>query len=83
MRLFLERMEHGLPLEVPFCRGMNLEIKTDAIDTLCVPKSGAHIFLPIEEKGYRVNDDFLNRQFIVLDPDGYMLRFSHNISKKK
>ena len=71
-------------LEAPFGRGMNLEIKTDKIDELyeCVEKAGAPIFLPIEEKRYRV-DDFLlvNRQFIVLDPDGYMLRFSENISE--
>lgn len=71
-------------LEVPFGRGMNLEIETDKIDELynCVQKSGASVFLPIEEKRYRVDDALLvNRQFIVLDPDGYMLRFSQNITE--
>lgn len=73
-------------LEAPFGRGMNLEIRTDKIDELynCVQKTGAPIFLPIEEKRYRVNDALLvNRQFIVLDPDGYMLRFSQNITEIK
>lgn len=71
-------------LEAPFGRGMNLEIKTDKIDDLydCVQKARAPIFLPIEEKEYRMDDSMLvNRQFIVLDPDGYMLRFSQNIAK--
>jgi uncharacterized glyoxalase superfamily protein PhnB len=73
-------------LETPFGRGMNLEVRTDKIDELydCVQKTGAPIFLPIEEKRYRVNDTLLvNRQFIVLDPDGYMLRFSQNITEIK
>ena len=73
-------------LEAPFGRGMNLEIRTDKIDELydCVQKTGATIFLPIEEKRYRVNDALLvTRQFIVLDPDGYMLRFSQNITEIK
>jgi uncharacterized glyoxalase superfamily protein PhnB len=71
-------------LESPFGRGMNLEIKTNKIDELydSVLKAGAPVFLPIEEKRYRVNDILLvNRQFIVLDPDGYMLRFSQNIDE--
>lgn len=63
-------------LEKPFGRGMNLEVRTIQIDELYhhVQQSGAIIFLPIEEKWYRVNDiEVGNRQFIVLDPDGYML----------
>jgi hypothetical protein len=36
----------------------------------------------MEEKWYGVNDsEVLNRQFIVLDPDGYMFRFSQNITE--
>ena len=70
------------PLETPFGRGMNLEIKTDKIDYLYnhVQEAKAHIFLPIEEKSYQAGSvELINRQFIVLDPDGYMLRFSQNI----
>ena len=69
-------------LEKPFGRGMNLEIRTTQIDELYnhVQQSGATIFLPIEEKWYRVNDTEVgNRQFIVLDPDGYMLRFAQDL----
>lgn len=73
------------PLETPFGRGINFQIETNKIDTLydCVQNTGANIFLPIEEKWYRANDIELGkRQFIVLDPDGYMLRFSQNIGKR-
>jgi uncharacterized glyoxalase superfamily protein PhnB len=73
-------------LEAPFGRGMNLEIKTNKIDALYehAQKAGASIFLPIEEKRYRAHDFLLvNLQFVVLDPDGYMLRFSENINEIK
>ncbi len=74
------------PLEVPFGRGINLEIKTDKIDELYhrVQKAGANIFLPIEEKWYRAeNVELGNRQFIVLDPDGFMLRFAQDLGERK
>lgn len=73
------------PLERPFGRGINLQIKTTQVDELYdhVQKSGGNIFLPIEEKWYRANDILLgNRQFIVLDPDGYMLRFFQDLGEK-
>lgn len=73
-------------LETPFGRGINLEIKTNMIDDLYdrVQQSQAHIFLPIEERWYRANDKELRiRQFIVLDPDGYLLRFSQDIGERK
>lgn len=74
------------PLEKPFGRGLNLEIETDNVDLLYdrVKQSGAPIFLPIEEKWYRANNVELgNRQFIVLDPDGYMLRFAEHLGERK
>ena len=74
------------PLEVPFGRGINLQIKTDRVNDLydCVQKAGANIFLPIEEKWYRANDVELgNLQFIVLDPDSYMLRFFQDLGERK
>ncbi len=68
--------------EPPFGNGMNLEIVTDKIDELYerVQQDNAKIYLPIENKSYRAADVMLRRrQFIVLDPDGYMLRFSEVI----
>jgi uncharacterized glyoxalase superfamily protein PhnB len=72
-------------LEKPFGRGINLQMVTDDVDALYqhVQKSGAHIFLPMEEKWYGADDKELgNRQFIVLDPDGYMLRFFQDLGER-
>lgn len=72
-------------LEKPFGRGINLEIRTENVDELYsrVQQSGATIFLPIEEKWYRMKEvEVGNRQFIVLDPDGYILRFAENIGAR-
>ena len=74
------------PLEAPFGRGMNLEICTDKIDDLYarVQAAGAKLFWPIEEKWYRADDLYLGtKQFIVLDPDGYLLRFSESLGSRK
>jgi catechol 2,3-dioxygenase-like lactoylglutathione lyase family enzyme len=73
------------PLEAPYGRGINLQIKTDKIDELYahVQKSGAHIFLAMEERWYRCDDVFLgNRQFLVQDPDGYLLRFFEDLGER-
>jgi catechol 2,3-dioxygenase-like lactoylglutathione lyase family enzyme len=73
------------PLEAPCGRGVNLQIETTEIDALYdkVKLSEMPIYLPIEEKWYRSNEVLLgNRQFIVLDPDGYMLRFFQDIGER-
>lgn len=73
-------------LEKPFGRGINFQIRTSNIDALYkdVQQSSANIFLAIEEKWYRMNDiEVGNRQFIVLDPDGYMLRFAEDLGSRK
>lgn len=70
-------------LEYPFGRGINLEIKTDKIEALYenIQKRSIAFFLPLEEKQYRINDSqLINLQFIILDPDGYLLRFSQTIA---
>lgn len=73
------------PLETPFGRGINLQMETTKVDELYnrVQKAGANIFLPIEERWYRANNvEIGNRQFIVLDPDGYMLRFFQYLGER-
>lgn len=74
------------PLEVPFGRGINLQIETDKVDDLYahVQKAGVTVFLPMEEKWYRADDvEVGNRQFIVQDPDGYLLRFFQHLGERK
>jgi catechol 2,3-dioxygenase-like lactoylglutathione lyase family enzyme len=73
------------PLEQPYGRGMNLQIDVSDVDTLydAVRSAGALVFLPIEEKWYRREDRLLgNRQFVVQDPDGYLLRFFRDLGTR-
>lgn len=69
----------------PFGRGMNLEIEVEDVEALhasCL-RHGARIFLAMEEKWYRRDVLLLGvRQFIVLDPDGYLLRLSQSLGTK-
>ena len=66
------------PLERPFGRGLNLQIITSHVDKLYqrIQQANIEIFLSIEEKWYQASESKIgHRQFIILDPDGYMLRF--------
>ncbi len=45
--------------------------------------AGAALVLPIEEKWYRRDETLLsNRQFVVQDPDGYLLRFFEDLGTR-
>jgi len=73
------------PLSYPYGRGMNLEVEVESAVSLheACRNAGARIFLEIEEKWYRRDAIFLGvRQFIVQDPDGYLLRFSEPLGEK-
>jgi len=70
------------PIQQPFGRGINLTIMTGDVDSLYehVKSKGALLFLEMEEKWYRIKDVYKgNRQFIVQDPDGYLIRFFQDI----
>ena len=72
-------------LEHPYGRGMNLQIQVSAVDALHngVIRANAPIYLPMEEKWYRTGDHLSgNRQFIVADPDGYLLRFFEDLGSR-
>ena len=73
-------------LEIPFGRGINFQIKTSHIAALYekVQLNNATIFLPMEKKWYRAGDmELCQSQFIILDPDGYMLRFVEFIDERR
>lgn len=90
-RLMLDEVREGkrswfaAPAEAPFGRGVNLQMETKDIDPLYahVIKTGATVFMPIEDQWYRVDKMFLcSRQFIVQDPDGYLLRFFQDVGER-
>ena len=70
------------PLERPFGRGLNFEITVPDVQPILDRLSEANwpLFLSPEEKWYRVHDQSTGvRQFLVQDPDGYLLRFSQSL----
>ncbi len=73
------------PLEQPYGRGINLQIWTQDVEALYQQALDhqAVIFLPLEEKWYRRDDRLMgNRQFVVQDPDGYLLRFAQDLGER-
>ena len=70
------------PLEHPYGRGMNLQIAVSDATRLyaLVVAAGGEIMVPLETRWYRADNAQLgNRQFVVTDPDGYLLRFFEDL----
>ena len=76
--LWRERTFVAAVLAYPFARGMNWQIEVAGLPALHdrVIAHGCRIFLPLEERWYRrETEEVGNRQFVVTDPDGYLLGF--------
>ena len=72
-------------LEYPFGRGLNFLIHIEALDELyqSLLENKYPIKLPIEERWYQVENSMVAvKQFIILDPDGFALRFDKCIGHK-
>ena len=71
--------------ERPYGRGINLQIEVGDVEFLHerVVAAGNRIVVPIEERWYRVGSNKLGqRQFVVMDPDGYLLRFWSSLGSR-
>ncbi len=69
-------------LERPFGRGLNLQIAAAALDPLRarLRAAGWPLFREAHAARYRVGDGAVClRQFLVQDPDGYLLRFTERL----
>ena len=72
-------------LDHPYGRGINLQITAEGVDQLyaAAQEAGARIVLAMEERRYaRTVDTIRVRQFVVADPDGYLLRFQQSVAGK-
>lgn len=72
-------------LERPLGRGMNLQIAVPDIQPILDALDGAGIplFLGPEERWYRIDDEEAGqRQMLVMDPDGYLVRFQSSIGRR-
>ncbi|NJM91921.1 MAG: VOC family protein [Rhodospirillaceae bacterium] len=71
--------------EKPYGRGVNLQIEVDAIDPILarLAEAGIALFRPVEEAWHRSGDSYSgNRQFLVQDPDGYLLRMFEDLGER-
>ena len=72
-------------LEYPFGRGVNLSIDVDNVEKMVekLKKYNYPIKMMPKENWYRKNDVLLgSKEILVMDPDGYLLRFSEDIGTK-
>jgi catechol 2,3-dioxygenase-like lactoylglutathione lyase family enzyme len=75
-----------LPDGYPFGRGLNVQIEVPDVmlahDRLVAAKHS--MYLPLEDKWYRKNSmETGNRQFVVADPDGYLIRLFQDLGSRK
>ena len=74
---------HTGKLEYPLGRGINFQIKTHDVQNLVDKLNAVQYPLKrgIKESCYDVNGSpYRYRQFLVMDPDGYLLRFSQPLN---
>lgn len=66
----------------PYGRGVNLQIATNNIGELYknIKRNNYPIKIEIQENWYRADNKLVGvKEFLVLDPDGYLLRFAQSI----
>ena len=74
------------PLSYPFGNGINFQLEVDDISQIYnnLKQNNYKITFDIEENWYRQNGKLLgNKEFLVQDPDGYLLRFSQDLGEKE
>ena len=88
-QLMIEQMESDSwltgDMTPPLGRGINLQIEVGDVDSPVarLTAAGWPLFRHVEEAWYRVDDQlFGQRQFLVQDPDGYLLRFCRELGRR-
>ena len=73
------------PLTYPFGNGINFQLEVEDVSKVykSLKNNNYKIAFDIEENWYRQGDKLLgNKEFLVQDPDGYLLRFSEDLGEK-
>jgi catechol 2,3-dioxygenase-like lactoylglutathione lyase family enzyme len=73
------------PLESPFGRGINFRVRVRALEPIlaALARAGWPLFMEPEEKWYRTGAvESGARQFLVQDPDGYLIRFAADLGER-
>ena len=74
------------PLESLFGRGINLQVRIPAVEPILasLARAGWPLFMEPEQKWYRTGEVETGlRQFLVQDPDGYLIRFSASLGERE
>lgn len=72
-------------LEPPLGRGINLQISVPDTDAMVktLERAGVQLFMQPEIRWYRLADDQVGvKQFLVTDPDGYLIRFQSSLGRR-
>jgi catechol 2,3-dioxygenase-like lactoylglutathione lyase family enzyme len=72
-------------LSPPFGRGINFQMTVSALTPIleALERAKWPLFSPLSEAWYRVGDREVGmREFLVQDPDGYLLRFAQDIGTR-
>ena len=82
---FNEHWQTGI-LSYPFGRGINFEITIDNVDELyeSIKNHEYAIKVEMKENWYRANNRLIGqKEFLIMDPDGYLLRFAQNLGENE
>ena len=74
------------PMEHPFGRGVNFEVQVTHLEATQarLESAGVHIYFGPETRWYRVGTVEIGvRQFLVQDPDGYLVRLQQRIGERQ
>jgi catechol 2,3-dioxygenase-like lactoylglutathione lyase family enzyme len=73
------------PMERPFGRGINLQIEVASVEPILgrLAADGWPLFMAVEDAWYRAGSiEVGQRQFLVQDPDGYLLRLGAKLGER-
>lgn len=73
------------PLKRPLGRGINFQITVPDCLTIAavLRRAGIALFMEPETKGYRIDHEEVDVcQFLVQDPDGYLIRFQSPVERR-
>ena len=85
-QLGLSRDWQTAALEYPLGRGVNFQIMVLELDSLLerLRRAEIELFAAVEEKWYRKDQlEVGNRQCLLQDPDGYLLRFAQDLGQRQ
>lgn len=72
-------------LEKPFGRGINFQIETNEIEEISkrLKANNIEIYKDIFESRYKADEvTYVEKELLVQDPDGYLLRFQQTIEEE-